>query len=271
MSSSLIRKCLETRPLLRPGIWLGLALLGGGAAQAAPVRFCVDKANPLVTVDIAVAQAVSERQKLDMVLVTRDSSQDDEDADSGLSQEKFFARLSKTCDLIMGFPVEAQFENLPRGMAATAPYVGTGFVTATTSMPIAGFDEMAADRQIGVVFLTVASTYFTDQTMAHEHVYYTNDQLYGALLHGEVNAALIWQPWLNRELAAHPQKLHVARLGMPHAAWNIVALYPQSATGAPAVRAFDQGVARLEASGKLAAVVHPYAVPAMDQRNEKVE
>jgi len=111
----------------------------------------------------------------------------------------------------------------------------------------------------------VTSTYFTEANMSHEYVYYSNDELYGALLDGEVNAALIWQPWLDRQLAAHPEKLHVAALEMPHAAWNMVALYPQADSKGLAVRDFNAGLAALSADGKLNALDQPYDVPKLNQ------
>lgn len=240
----------------------------GGAAQAAPVgtiKFCLDRADPMFNVAEAVANAAAAQQGMAAVLVLRDSSKDDQDSDSAFGQNKFFAKLSKTCDLIMGFPVEAAYLNLPDGMAATLPYAATGFVTATTDTKIASFPAMARTAKLGVVTLTVTSTYFTEADMSHEIVYYSNDELYGALLDGEVNAALIWQPWLDRELAAHPQKLHVAALEMPHAAWNMVALYPQSESQGPAVRGFNAGLAALSADGKLEALVQPYGVPKLNQ------
>jgi len=259
MSSKLIR---NTSAAFLAALVIGCA---GKPAHANGIRFCLDQANPMFSIDQAVANAVAAEQNTTAVLVVRNSATDDHDDDSGLSQQKFFAKLSKSCDLIMGFPVEAQVENLPDGMAATTPYARTGFVTATTGAPIHSFATMVSADKIGVVFLTVASTYFTVQNMASEHVYESNDELYGALLNGEVNAALIWQPWLNRQLSGHPQTLHVARLDMPHADWNIVALYPQGMQGDATVRMFNAGIASLHAGGKLSDVVHPYAVPATDR------
>jgi hypothetical protein len=264
MCSKLRSNAVTSQPRKRLALAVAAVLaaaLGVRSAQADAIKFCLDKANPMFNVDAAVANAVAASQHDTATLVVHDSSQDDEDEDSGNSQVKFFARLSKTCDLIMGFPVEAQFQNLPDGMGATRPYVRTGFVTATTSAAISPFASMAARQKLGVVMMTVASTYFTQANMANEYVYYSNDELYGALLKGEVNGALIWQPWLNREVAAHPQALHVASLNMPHAAWDIVALYPEGAQNNAAVRAFNKGIAALEANDRLRAVVQPYKVP----------
>jgi ABC-type amino acid transport substrate-binding protein len=165
----------------------------------------------------------------------------------------------------MGFPVEAHFLNLPDGMGATRPYADTGFVTASTGAAIPSFGRMVESQKVGVVFLTVASTYFTAQTMAAEHVYYTNDDLYGALLSGEINSALIWQPWLEKELAAHPRRLAVAKLDMPHADWNIVALYPQAGGAGGAVNEFNAGLSALAANGRLGEIVAPYKIPTTQQ------
>lgn len=227
---------------------------------------CIDKANPIFPIDEAVANAVAKEQNVAADLVVLDSSKDDRGEFSGKGQQKYLQMLSTRCDVIMGFPVEAGHATLPADMAATLPYARTGFVAATTGAPISSFSTMVATQKtMGVVMLTVPSTYFTAQNMASEHVYYSNNELLNALRDGEVNAALIWQPWLNQELAAHPQNLRVARLDMAHAAWNIVGLYPESDENSEAVREFNNGVASLADRGGLANIIKPYDAPTINQ------
>jgi hypothetical protein len=263
MSSSSARKFrvnrLLKRPVLAAAIFV-LALLAAPAARAKTVSFCVDQANPLFHVDEAVAAAAAASQGAAARLVVRDSSKADTDDDSGNEQAKFFVKLAKTCDLIMGFPVEAGFPNLPDGMAASLPYVRTGFIAASTGRVAASFAEMAATGKVGVEFLTPASTYFTEQNVAAERVYYTNDDLYGALLNGQVNDVLIWQPWLVRQLAEHKQDVKTAFLAMPHTQWNIEALYQQGDSPA-AVALFNAGVRKLARDGKLETLISPYQTP----------
>ena len=268
MSSSFPPERDAARPRKRPGFRAPAALLvaaglicAGAPARAEGIRFCVDQANPM----FAVAQAAAAVRNDTAILVVRDSSKDDKDEDSGRDQQRFFAKLSKSCDLIMGFPVEANDQNVPDGMGASRPYASTGFVTVSTAAEIPSFARMVSSEKVGVVFLTVASTYFTAQTMSAEHVYYTNHDLYGALLSGEINSALIWQPWLVNELAAHPRKLNVAKLDMPHAGWNIVALYPHAAAHGGAVKRFNQALTTLAASGRLSEIVTPYKIPTINQ------
>ncbi len=217
----------------------------------------------MFTTDKAVANAVAQAQNLTPSFVLRDSSGESTDDDdlTGRSQVRYFTKLATQCDVIMGFPVEAGFNSLPDGMAASPPYAQTGFVMASAGTSAPSFNEAAHSSQVGVVIMTVASTYFDSSTMMHEHVYYSNDQLYGALTHGDVDAALIWQPWLNQQLAAHPQKWHVAAVNMPHAAWNIVALYRQTAQNKAAVQAFNNAIGSLAASGQLSHIVQPYDIP----------
>jgi hypothetical protein len=211
-------------------------------------------------VDEAVAAAAAASQGATAAFAVRDSSKADADDDSGREQAKFFVKLAKTCDLIMGFPAEAGYPNLPEGMAATLPYARTGFVAASTGRIARNFAQMASAGKVGVVFLTPASTYFTEQNVAAERVYYSNDELYGALLAGQVNDMLIWQPWLVRQLAAHKQNVKTAFLAMPHTAWNIEALYPQGGNPA-AVTLFNTGLRALRSGGKLAALISPYQTP----------
>jgi hypothetical protein len=251
-----------TRPRKRAGVAVAVflaVLLGAPAARAKDIKFCVDQANPMFQLDEAVANAAASAQGDNAVFVVRDSSKADAANDSGNDQQKFFIKLAKTCDLIMGFPVEAGFPNLPDGMAASAAYALTGFVAASTRPITRSFDTMAADGKIGVMFLTPASTYFTAQNVAAERVYYSNDDLYGALLSGAVNDVLIWQPWLVRQLAVHSQDVKTAFLAMPHARWNIEALFGPDGTVNAA--AFNAGLRALRREGKFAALIFPYQTP----------
>ncbi len=219
----------------------------------------------MFTIDQSVATAAAAAAGQTASFYVHDSATDDVDTDSGNKQEKYFAKLAKNCDLIMGFPVEAGFVSLPRGMTASQPYLRTGFVAATTTAPLQSFNGMVAREKIGVVMLTVPSTYFTDQTMHAENVYVTNDELLTALKDHEVDAALVWQPWLISQLTVHQQSVHIAALQMPHAAWNLVALVPQSAQSDVAVRAFNKGLQSLAANGKLGPAVRPFEVPQINE------
>jgi hypothetical protein len=239
---------------------VGMLLLAS-PANAATISFCIDQANPMVAVDQAVANAATAAEGNSAEFVVRDSSKEDADNDDGNAQDKFFSRLAKKCDLILGFPVEEQFLNLPDGMSATRPYARTGFVAAATGNLAADFPTMTQTGKVGVVFLTPAETYFDVSTIAAEQVYYTNDELYGALLTGKINDALIWQPWLVHQLATHPAAVKTAFLAMPHTVWNVVGLYPQSGANKAAVKAFNAGVVKLAKTGKLEAAVSPYKIP----------
>jgi hypothetical protein len=226
------------------------------ASPAHAVSFCVDRANPMFAVDEAVAAAAVPGASF----VVRDSSTDDEDQDSGRDQVKFFDRLSQKCDLIMDFPVEAGHADLPDGMAASAPYTRTGFVAASTGAVAKTFPAMTASGKVGVVFLTPASTYFTAANVGAEEVFYTNGDLYSALVGGQIRDAVIWQPWLVHQLAAHPRPVNSAFLAMPHTVWDVVAIYPAGG-GRAAVAAFDAGLRRLAGAQKLAGLIAPYQTP----------
>lgn len=272
MSSKSTSNAMFPRPRKRPGVIAAalLAVVGlgcaGKPAHAAPLRMCLDKANPIFTIDEAVANAVAQNQHATADLVVLDSAKADRSQFSGKGLQKYLQTLTARCDVVMGFPVEAGHPTLPANMLATLPYVRTGFVTATTGAPTSSFAAMvAAHKTMGVVMLTVPSTYFTAQNMTAEHVYYTNAELLSALDNGEINAALIWQPWLNQQLASHPQNLRVSPIGLSHAVWNIVGLYPETAKNSEAVRTFNHGVASLVASGRLANIIKPYNTPTLHQ------
>jgi ABC-type amino acid transport substrate-binding protein len=245
-----------------PSMAFGLVALCAASLPAkADIRFCVDKANSMFGIDQAVANAAAAASGQKAVFYVHDSSQDDPDDDSAYKEKKYFTKLESKCDLIMGFPVEAKIQNLPDGMAASLPYARTGFVAVTTTAPNVAFTSMVARQKIGVLLLSVASTYFTEQTMRAEHIYDTNDDLFAALNNHEVDVALIWQPWLVQELALTKQEVNSVPLQMPHAVWNMVALYPQSGQSSQAVKDFNAGVAAMAANGKLSQAVAPFDVP----------
>jgi hypothetical protein len=218
----------------------------------------------MFAMDQAVANAVAQTQGLTASFVVHDSSRDASDDDddlTGRAQQRYFIKLAAQCDIFMGFPVEADHLLLPEGMNATVPYALTGFVAASQAAAPATLSTLPASGHVGVLTMTPVATYFDASTVSREHVYDTNDQLYGALKSGEVESALIWQPWLDQQLAQHPQKLHVAALNMPHAVWNIVALYPQTAQNKPEVKAFNTALRGLAADGQLQRIVQPYSIP----------
>ncbi|MBV8458157.1 MAG: hypothetical protein JO122_16250 [Acetobacteraceae bacterium] len=97
--------------------------------------------------------------------------------------------------------------------------------------------------------------------MAAEHVYYSNEDTLKALFDGEVDAAMLWQPWLVSALASHPHALKTAPLALPDARWDIVALYLPDANRTPKAREFDAGLGTLAHSGKLTDLIQPFSVP----------
>lgn len=214
----------------------------------------------MFSIDQRLARAVAEQQNRTAEFIVEDSSKADQDQEFGNEQARYFADRADKCDLFMGIPVEVKEPVLPPGMTATVAYAQTGFVVVSHNVPPV-FPGAGQEGKVGVVLLTVPSTYFSEASVAAEHVYDTNEQLYAALLRGEVTRALIWQPWLERELSLRPRQLRVKALTLPHASWQMVALYPTADRQRPAVQAFNRGLTALAAGGKLRLIVFPYHVP----------
>jgi hypothetical protein len=269
------------RPRTRPGILslLALGCLGAGAmlatahatsgqatsgtatsdkATSAP-SFCLDHANPAYATDRAVAVAASRIDHLTPRFVVLDTS-DSHDA-MAARKPAFFARLAARCDLVMGFPVDAAAPTLPAGVTASAPYARTGFVLAARGATAPEFAALPPHARVGTSYLTVPTTWFTDGHGAtlDEHEYSTPADLYHALASGAVDAALIWQPWLVRHLAAHPAGIAERTVSMPNAAWNLVALYRPEHRAAAA--RFDREIRGLARSGRLAPLIAPFRLP----------
>lgn len=287
MSSRSMAERLFPRPRLRPGFSLSLrprlrpglrALLAGGVAAllaAGPVaahaatadaarltsapRFCLDHANPAYATDRAVAVAASRIDHLTPRFVVIDTS-DSHDAMAARKPE-FFAHLAARCDLVMGFPVDAAAPTLPAGVTASAPYARTGFVLAARGDTAPEFAALPPHARVGTSYLTVPTTWFTDGHGAtlDEHEYSTPADLYHALASGAVDAALIWQPWLVRHLAAHPADIAQRTVSMPNAAWSLVALYRPDHRAAAA--RFEHEIDVLARSGRLAHLIAPFRLP----------
>lgn len=269
MSSRSMADRSNSRPLWRPGligrfVLAGLMLaLGGTVSAHADVKapsVCLDRANPFHKIDHALAEAVGRLEGHAPRFVTIDT-RDGSDA-LNAKRPSFFSNLTKRCDLVMGFPVESGYPTLPPGVKATRSYAKTGFVIAGFDAP-PPFAKLAPHTLVGVVYLTVPTTYFGTGTGARldEHEYSAPDDLMTALERHQITYALVWQPSLERALARHPSAIRERQLDTPHAHWSIVALYAPTQDGRRAARKFDAAIGDLARTGRLATLVAPYSSP----------
>lgn len=244
---------------------IGAALLAGlalspAAASAAAPSFCIDRGNPFMNIDRAVATAAA--RQIDhgparfVVIDTRDGT-------DALNAHKpdFFTRLASRCDLVMGFPLQPSDPAVPRDLKTSVPYATTGFVLATTGHTAPPFDHLAAHTVVGVAYLTVPTTWFAAGygKVLTQHQYSTSAAVYDALLTHRVGAALIWQPWLETHLARTPARIAQHVVDLPDANWSIVALYGPGATAE--AKRFDQAIHHLAATHRLATLIAPYRLP----------
>lgn len=256
-----------SRPAKRPGhlrtALAGLLLAAAGIAPALAASgpsVCIDQANPLHGVDRALTAAIGRIEGTAPRIVSIDT-RDGSDA-LNAKKPRFFAGLVKRCDLVMGFPVETGHPVLPPGVAATRPYLRTGFVIAGETPPPA-FARLKPGTQVGVVYLTVPTTYFSTGPGARlaDHQYSTPASVLAALGRHEIAYALLWQPLLEQALAKTHLPLHQRALRQPHANWSVVALHAPTASGRAAAHRFDAALARLAKAGTLARLVAPYHTP----------
>jgi ABC-type amino acid transport substrate-binding protein len=253
----------NTPPHLRRGlVWSGVAMVMAtltASASAATTSFCIDKGNPFFTIDHAVATAVAhaEHTSAHFTVIDTRVGADALNAQKGI----FFAKLATRCDLVMGFPVETGYPTVPAGVMATNPYAATGFVLAAPGSTAPSFASLAPHTKVGITYLTVPSTYFDHGHGAtlEAHEYSTPGSLYRALEAKDVAVALMWQPWLVNHLAHTHARVAQHALSLPHAQWQIVALY--SAAHAAAGKSFDHALQHLVAHRQLASLVAPYLVP----------
>jgi ABC-type amino acid transport substrate-binding protein len=235
-----------------------LALRPAGASAAVP-GFCLDRGDPLMGIDRAVAMAVARLNHHTARFVVIDTR----GGTDALNAHKpdFFTRLAKRCDLVMGFPFQPADPAIPKGLKTTTPYAATGFMLVTRGTAAPSFDALAAHTTVGVAYLTVPTTWFASGPgkALTQHQYSTSAAVYDALLTHRVAAALIWQPWLEAHLARTPARIAQHVVDLPYANWSIVALYDPGRAAQAAQ--FDRAIHQLRASGELATLIAPYRLP----------
>jgi mono/diheme cytochrome c family protein len=232
------------------------AVLVHRGAEAAELKACVDKSSPAAAMDARLAQAVGRAEGKPVAIVWFDGGSD---GDDGLSPRKLL-KLAGGCDLMLGFPVDAQSDYVPEGFSITRPYAQTGFALVTRRRGLDSLDRLPAGSNVAVTYMTAPNLYFSDHPRLTAQVFRTDDESLRALKHGQVSAAMLWQPYLAKHLdqGVH-SPWHVSALNEPHARWNLVALYRSAAQAA--AQQFEQGIEQLQRSGRLEKLVRPYAEP----------
>jgi mono/diheme cytochrome c family protein/ABC-type amino acid transport substrate-binding protein len=199
-----------------------------GTAHAQSLRVCIDSASPEHARDTSVAQRVADQAKLPLTVVPFDSNADDD----VVKPKAFRAMLSTKCDLVMGYPVDAEGGDLPAGFLATKPYAHTGFVLVTApGVAATRLADLPQGTDVAVTFETAPNLYFANHPNIQADIHTADADTMQAVATGTDHAAMLWQPTVEAYLAKNPTaKLGVHPLAEPHASFNVVALYlPQGA------------------------------------------
>ncbi len=234
----------------------GAVLWHRAGAAAAPVRVCVDDANPTMRTDMRVARAAAATQGLRLRFERFTGYGKGGD---GFPIGRFATMAASQCTLIMGFPVDVTDPHLPPRVAATRPYASTGFVLVRrTGDPDVSLGKMPGGSEVGIAQLdTYAGTLYAGHPNIVMHVYPRDADMLAALAARRIAAGLAWQPSIERYVGDHHGvKFDVRILPGRHMVWNLVALY--SPDSKAAADWFDRGIAELRKSGRLARLNHPY-------------
>ncbi|NGY03234.1 c-type cytochrome [Solimonas terrae] len=230
------------------------AVLTHRSAEAAELRVCVDQSSPVKAMDAGIAQAVAKQQGLQASIVPFDGSGDDDD---GLALSTFPKLLASRCQLVMGFPLDAQGGVAPDGTHATDAYAHTGFVLVTPRNAATTLDQLPKGSEVAVTYMTTPNLYFSAHPRITAQIFTTDDETLKAVAHGDVAAAMLWMPYVAGHLdKTAGRKLQVSPLAEPHAQWNLVALY--SADSEAVAQQFEQGVDALRRDGRLQKLLMPY-------------
>ncbi|QWT19855.1 c-type cytochrome [Bacillus sp. NP157] len=235
------------------------------AARAADLTVCVDRASPLAHADVGVAQAVGAHDHARAKIHYFDGSGDDD----GFDLKEFNALAKSSCDLVLGFPVDADAPGVPEGLKATQAYGHTGFLLVLPAADKAtSLASVGKGTRIAVTYQTTPNLYFADHPGLVADVHLTDDDGLKALADGKVGAAMVWGPTVAGFLKKQAGRFRTVELTEPHARFDLVALYDDA--HAAAARQFESAVAALRADGSMARLLAPVAMAASarpDRRN----
>jgi mono/diheme cytochrome c family protein len=229
---------------------LAAVLLHRGA-EAAELKVCVDRASPTARMDASLARAAAQVQGVQAQVIPFDGGSDADD--DGLAPRVFRKLAATQCQLVLGFPLDAQDAAPPEGLRATRAYGRTGFVLVTRTAAPADLERLPEGSAVAVTYMTAPNLYFAAHPRLSPQVFTSDAASLHALRHGEVSAAMLWRPYV----AAHGGSLRMSALHEPHAAWNLVALYAEA--NAPVAQGFELAVDELRRSGRLQPLLRPYA------------
>jgi mono/diheme cytochrome c family protein len=240
-----------------------LFCLGAGGTQAADLTLCVDKSSPMAQTDVAVAQAVGSQTHTKTKIHYFDGSGDDD----GFDLKEFNALAKASCDLVLGFPVDADSPGLPDGLKATTPYGHTGFVLVVPSASKAtSLDDLAHGTRVAVTYQTTPNLFFLAHPTVSADVHLTDDDGLAALDKGKAGAAMIWGPTVAKHLKAVNEagRFRTIELTEAHARFDLVALYDDA--HADAAKRFEEAVTALGADGQLGKLLSPMAMAGAAKR-----
>lgn len=230
------------------------AVLTHRSAEAAELRVCVDQSSPVKTMDAGIARAVARQQQLQVTIVPFDGSGDDDD---GLALSTFPKLLASRCQLVMGFPLDAQSGVAPDGTHATRAYAHTGFVLVTPWNAATTLEQLPKGSEVAVTYMTTPNLYFSAHPRITPQIFTSDDETLKAVAQGDVAAAMLWMPYVAGHLdKTAGRKLQVSPLAEPHAQWNLVALY--GADSETVAQQFEQGIVALQGDGRLQKLLMPY-------------
>lgn len=235
---------------------IAAVLMYGGTAIAADLSVCIDRSSPTAAMDTSLAHAVARQEGATLKVHAFDGSGDDD----GFALEHFHTLASKSCALVLGFPLDADAHGVPAGLIASTPYGHTGFVLVTpTASHSSSLDQLPKGSDVAVTYQTTPNLYFIDHTNVHADVHLSDAGSFKALESHTVGAAMLWRPTVMRFLSERHEtgRFQLHELNERHARFNLVALYDRKNTAQ--AKSFEHAIEAMDASGELGRVLAPYA------------
>ena len=169
------------------------------------------------------------------------------------------------CDIIFGLVITGDDHHMdPHKLAFTRPYLSTGFVLVTQGRAKGAktLDEVKAQHvRIGVPAYTPMSEYV--QANGFEYLtFFRNDQVIGALVRHEVEAAMLWSGAISQARLEHPEAEFEVAAGyvpIPELRWN--SAWVIKAKEIELKRFVDEAFAEMLQSGEMKRIVEHYGMP----------
>jgi polar amino acid transport system substrate-binding protein len=233
-------------------------LLAGGAllppGAIAGIRVCTFPGSPSTALDQAVTREAFKTAGIAVSLAPGGFAGSDDD---GVSLKELNQALDRNCDVIAGFPRSSVADGSGSKLRFSQGYLRSGYVS------VSNIDASGKTGPVDVIAATYASPAQLIAVQQHDvtlDLENTPEATVDAVVSGHAGRAIVWYPAVVAYTLARPQQhFAVASTTSPYADWHLVFAF--GSAHAALQQRVDAALARMTASGKLAALTRQWLLP----------